>query len=55
MYFYTIKLCFYTQNNCMDKNKLLQIIPSQTPDRFSKLVCPTAVPLQTQTSQETKR
>jgi hypothetical protein len=37
-----IKCCFYTQNGCMNKKKILQrLIPSQIPDRFSKLLCST--------------
>ena len=39
MYFYQIKYCFYTQNGCMNKNILQRLIPSQIPDRFSKLLC----------------
>ena len=46
MYFYQIKCCFHTQTGCMNKQILQQLIPSQTPDRFSKLLCSTAVPLQ---------
>jgi hypothetical protein len=34
MYFYQIKCCFYTQNGCMNKKILQQLIPSQIPDRF---------------------
>ena len=42
--FYQIKCCFHTQNGCMNKKILQQLIPSQIPDRFSKLLCSTAVP-----------
>jgi hypothetical protein len=38
MYFYQIKCCFYTQNGCMNKQILQRLIPSQIPDRFSKLI-----------------
>jgi hypothetical protein len=44
MYFYQIKCCFYTQNGWMNKQILQRLIPSQIPDRFSKLLCSTAVP-----------
>ena len=43
MYFYQIKCCFYTQYGCIEKNILQQLISSQTPDRFSKLLCSMAV------------
>ena len=46
MYFYQIKCCVYTQNGCMNKKILQRLIPSQIPDRFSKLLCSTAVPYQ---------
>ena len=36
---YNIKCCFYTQNGCMNKIILQRLIPSQIPDRFSKLLC----------------
>jgi hypothetical protein len=39
MYFYQIKCCFYIQNGCMNKQILQRLIPSQIPDRFSKLLC----------------
>ena len=42
MYFNKIKCCFYTHNGCMNKQILQQIIPPQTSDRFSKLLCSTA-------------
>ena len=42
--FYKIKSCCNTQNGCMNKNILQQLIPSQIPDRSSKFVCFTAVP-----------
>jgi hypothetical protein len=35
---------FNTQNGCMNKKILQRLIPSQIPDRFSKLLCSTAVP-----------
>jgi hypothetical protein len=41
MYFYQIKCCFSTQNGCMKKKILQQLIPSQIPDRFNKLLCST--------------
>ena len=44
MYFYQIKCCFYTQNGCMNKQILQRLLPSQISDRFSKLLCSTAVP-----------
>jgi hypothetical protein len=37
------KCCFYTQNGCMNKKILQRLIPSQIPDRSSKLLCSTAV------------
>jgi hypothetical protein len=43
VYFYQIKCCFYTQNGCVNKKILQQLIPSHIPDRFSKLLCSTAV------------
>ena len=46
MYFHQIKCCFYTQTAAWAKNILQRLIPSQIPDRFSKLLCSTAVPLQ---------
>ena len=42
MYSCKIKCCFYPQKHCMNKQQILQqLIPSQTPDRFSKLLCST--------------
>jgi hypothetical protein len=43
MYFYQIKCCFYTQNGCINKKILQRLTPSQIPDRFSTLLCSTAV------------
>jgi hypothetical protein len=42
--FYKLNAVFYTQNGCMNKKILQRLIPSQIPDRFSKLLCSTAVP-----------
>ena len=42
--FTKLNAVFYTHNGCMNKKILQRLIPSQIPDRFSKLLSSMAVP-----------